>query len=184
MNIKTYDEELVKTFSKAAYNAFSDLKKNYKEQFYYYVFVFDLGLPYISAWSYEALEKTVINDKVTDEEKKWFKWSCSDSPYVLYGYDEFFHETQELLNKRTEKLSSDNFDNEWDLRVNSMEETMKRLDRSGLFGTGDERKNIVINVEIVPPDGSEYHRAIRLNEMSSVLSEYLESCEDPEDAIE
>ena len=57
----------------------------------------------------------------------------------------------------------------------------ERLDQSGLFGIEDERKNVVINMEIAPPDGSEYNRALRLNPASSLLSEYLKSCEESED---
>ena len=48
----------------------------------------------------------------------------------------------------------------------------------GMFGIGDERENVVINVEIAPPDYSEYNRALRLNAASSLLSEYLEYCEE------
>ena len=52
------NEELVQALVKAASAAFLSLKETTKEHFYYYVFVFDEGLhPYISAWSYEALEK-------------------------------------------------------------------------------------------------------------------------------
>lgn len=56
---------------------------------------------------------------------------------------------------------------------------MKRLDCSGLFGTGKEREGVVINVEQAPPDGdgSEYNRALRLNPSSALMSEYLETCE-------
>lgn len=178
-----YNEELVEIFVKAAGNAFFSLKENYKEQFYYYAFIFDEGMhPYISAWSYEALDKSISDNKITDEEKSWWKWDYSDSPYVVYGYDEFFNEVSELLDKRASELSDDElYDMEWDIRVNSMEEAMKRLDQSGLFGINDDRKRVVINVEIAPPDCSEYNRALRLNPESSLLSEYLECCEEPED---
>lgn len=56
------------------------------------------------------------------------------------------------------------------------------LDASGLFGTGKERECVVINVEQAPPDydGAEYNRALRLNPSSALLSEYLETCESPE----
>ena len=174
----------MESFVKAAGNAFSSLKENHKEQFYYYAFIFDEGLhPYISAWSYEALEQSIIDNEITDkEEKSWWKWDYSDSPYVVYGYDEFFHETGKLLDKRAGKLSDDElYDVEWDVRVESMEEAMKRLDQSGLFGVGNDRKKVIINVEIAPSDGSEYDRALRLNPASSLLSEYLESCEEPEE---
>lgn len=172
-----YDEELVSVLVKAASNAFSSLKETYKEHFYFYIFIFDEGMhPYISAWSYEALEKSIIDNKI--EDKNWWKWNYSDSPYVVYGYDDFFNEVSGLLDQRTNSLSIDDlYDVEWGIRVDSMEEAMKRLDQSGLFGVGEERKNVVINVEIAPPDCSEYERAVRLNPESSLLAEYLEWCE-------
>lgn len=184
MNIENYDEEIVEALVKAAASAFSSLKETHKEQFYYYAFVFDAGMhPYISAWSYEALEKSIIENKITEEEKNWLKWFYPDSPYVVYGYDEFFNEVSELLDKRASGLSLDElYDIEWDIRVASTEETLKRLDQSGLFGSGEERKNIVINVEIASPDGSEYNRALRLNPSSTLLTEYLGYCEEPEEA--
>lgn len=182
MNRKKYDEELVEAFVKSAGDAFSSLKENHKEQFYYFAFIFDEGMhPYISAWSYEALEKSMMDNKITEEDKGWWKWDYSDSPYVVYGYDEFFYEVSELLDQRADKLSDDElYDVEWEIRIASMEEAMKRLDQSGMFGIGDERENVVINVEIAPPDYSEYNRALRLNAASSLLSEYLEYCEEPD----
>ena len=181
MNIKKSNEELIEALAEAAGAAFASLKENTKEHFYFYVFVFDEGLhPYISAWSYEALEKSMIEQQITDDEKSWWKWDSADSPYAVYGYDEFFGEVSDLLDKRADGLSVDElYDIEWGVRMDSLEEAMKRLDCSGLFGTGKEREHVVINVEQTPPDedGSEYNRALRLNPSSVLLSEYLETCE-------
>ena len=175
------NEELIEALVKAARAAFLSLKETTKEHFYFYAFIFDEGLhPYISAWSYEALEKSIMEQQIPDEEKSWWKWDSADSPYADYGYDEFFGEVNELLDKRTDGLSDDElYGIEWGVRIDSMEEAMKRLDGSGLFGTGKERECVVINVEQAPPDGdgSEYSRALRLNPSSALLSEYLETCE-------
>lgn len=175
------NEELIEALVKAARAAFQSLKETTKEHFYFYAFIFDEGLhPYISAWSYEALEKSIIEQQIPDEEKSWWKWDSADSPYAVYGYDEFFGEVSELLDKRADGLSDDElYGIEWGVRIDSMEEAMKRLDGSGLFGTGKERECVVINVEQAPPDGdnSEYNRALRLNPSSALLSEYLETCE-------
>ncbi len=183
MDIKN-NEELIEALVKAAGAAFLSLKNSTKEHFYFYVFVFDEGLhPYISAWSYEALEKSIIEQQISDDDKSWWKWDCADSPYADYGYDEFFGKVSELLDNRASKLSDDElYEDEWKARIDFMEEAMKRLDASGLFGTGKERENVVINVEQVPPDddGAEYNRALRLNPSSALLSEYLETCEKPE----
>lgn len=121
-----------------------------------------------------------MEQQIPDEEKSWWKWDSADSPYADYGYDEFFGEVNELLDKRADGLPEDElYGIEWVVRIDSMEEAMKRLDDSDLFGTGKERERVVINVEQAPPDedGSEYDRALRLNPSSALLSEYLETCE-------
>lgn len=177
-----YDEELVEAFVTALSNSFTSLKKTHNEQFYYYVFIFDAGLhPYISAWSYEALEKSIAENEITDEDKTWWKWSSLESPYAIYGYDDFFIEVNRLLDERKKGLPSldELYGEEWKIRISSMEEAMKKLDRTGFFGAGDERANVVINVETAPPDESEYYSALRLNPESSLLSEYLKYCEQP-----
>lgn len=85
--MEAYDDSLVAAFETALKNSFSSLRTTYNEQFYYYAFIFDSGLyPYISAWSYEALEKSIIENNIDDQESAWWKWDCCDSPYVAYGY--------------------------------------------------------------------------------------------------
>ena len=178
------NEELMEALITAARAAFLSLKETTKEHFYFYVFVFDEGMrPYISAWSYEALEKSIKEQQITDEDKSWWKWDSADSPYAVYGYDEFFGEVGALLDQRASKISDDErYETEWEERIDLMEAAMKRLDASGLFGAGKERECVVINVEQAPPDGdgAEYDRALRLNPPSALLSEYLETCETPE----
>lgn len=180
--MEAYDDSLVAAFETALKNSFSSLRTTYNEQFYYYAFIFDSGLyPYISAWSYEALEKSIIENNIDDQERAWWKWDCCDSPYVAYGYDEFFGQVKNLLDERGRELSEDDlFDAEWKIRVASMEESLKRLDQTGFFGTGDARKSVVVNVEVVPPDIGGYYSALRLNPKSSLLSDYLECCEQPD----
>ena len=56
-----HDEKMVEIMKMAFQNAVTSLRTQYNEKFYYFAFVFDEGLhPYISAWSYEAYEKSVI----------------------------------------------------------------------------------------------------------------------------
>lgn len=77
-----------------------------------------------------------------------------------------------LLDQRASKLSDDElYETEWEMRIDLMVAAMKRLDASGLFGTGKERECAVINVEQAPPDGdgAEYDRALRLNPPSALL---------------
>ena len=170
---------LVNELKIALKNSIVALRKETNEKFYYYAFIFDSGMhPYISAWSYEALEKSIVDNQINDDEKSWWKWNYSDSPYAVYGYDEFFCEVNKMLDERTSKLSSDElYSSEWETRVNAMEESLKQLDIEGFFGSGDVRKGVVINVEVAPPDYHEYERAIRLNKKTKLLYEYLDNCE-------
>lgn len=60
MTVNMDNEALVEALVRAAGDAFLSLKKTAKEHFYFYAFAFDEGMhPYISAWSYEALEKSI-----------------------------------------------------------------------------------------------------------------------------
>ena len=65
MCTKEDNEQLMEALIAAARAAFLSLKETTKEHFYFYVFVFD-------------------------EDKSWWKWDSADSPYAVYGYDEFF----------------------------------------------------------------------------------------------
>lgn len=178
-----YDEKMVKFLQGAFKNAIISLCTEHKEHFYYFAFVFDSGMhPYISAWSYEAYEKSVIENQVDEEDKKWWKWDYADSPYAVYGYEDYFCEVNKLLDERANKLSLDElYDVEWDIRISSMEEALRHLDEEGFFGVKDKRKGIVVNVEVAPPDYHEYERAMRLNPQSKLLFEYLENCDKEEE---
>lgn len=183
MERKEYSEEVVDVFEKALRDSFSSLTSMHNEHFYYFAFIMDEGLhPYISAWSYESLEESIINNKISDEEKGWWKWDYADSPYAVYGYDEFFGEAGTLLDKREKELTEDElYDKEWYVRIASMIEAMKRLDNKGFFGTGEDREKVVINVEIAPPDGIEKENALFLNPKSDLLDDYLQYCEESEE---
>ena len=174
-----YDEKMVTVLQSAFQNAVSALRAEHNENFYYYAFIYDEGMrPYISVLSYEAYKK-LLTEK--DDEDDW-KWCTFDFPYCAYGYDEFFSEVDNMFLERENGMSVDElYSVEWDTRVDSMEEVLKRLDESGFFGTGESRKNIIINVEVAPPDCKERQRALRLNPESPLLSEYLTFCEDEEE---
>ncbi|MBQ8967692.1 DUF4303 domain-containing protein [Ruminococcus sp.] len=177
------DEKLVKAFQEAFRNSVNALKGEHDERFYYYAFIFDEGMhPYISAWSEEAYEKSLIDDRVSEEDKGWWKWDYADSPYCAYGYDEYFGETAKFLDERAEGMTEDDlFDKDWYVRMESMEEALKRLDAEGFFGRGAEREKVIVNVEQAPPDGREKERAVRLNPTTALLEDYLEYCEDEEE---
>ncbi|MDE5621240.1 MAG: DUF4303 domain-containing protein, partial [Ruminococcus sp.] len=166
-----YDEKMVTALQSAFQNAVSSLRNEHNENFYYYAFIFDEGLrPYISALSYEAYEKLLIENDVSNDEEGW-KWFTFDFPYCAYGYDEFFIEVENMLLERERGMSDDElYGVELDTRIDSMEEALKRLDKAEFFSTDENRKNIIINVEVAPPDCKERQRAIRLNPESSLLS--------------
>lgn len=174
-----YDEKMVTVLQSAFQNAVSALRAEHDENFYYYAFIYDeLLRPYISVLSYEAYKKLLAEK---DDEDDW-KWCTFDFPYCAYGYDEFFSEVDNMFLERENGMSIDElYSIEWDTRVDSMEEALKRLDKAGFFGTGENRKNVIINVEVAPPDCKERQRALRLNPESPLLSEYLEICEDEEE---
>ncbi len=60
-------------------------------------------------------------------------------------------------------MSEADWDSEVDLRLRAMETAMSRLDSESLFGTGPQRLQIVVNVEVMPPDFTNTERARRLN---------------------
>lgn len=177
-----FDEKLVTSLQTAFRNSVEALRRERNEDFYYYGFIFDEGMhPYISAWSYEAYEKSLIDDEVSEADMAWWKWDYADSPYAVYGYDEYFTEVGRLLDERAESMSEDElYDVEWYTRMDSMTEALKRLADEGFFGTEDDRKKVIVNVEQAPPDCKERERAIMLNPASALLEEYLEYCEDEE----
>lgn len=175
------DTILVDALKTAFQNAVISLRKNHNEDFYYYAYIFDEGIAYISAWSYEAYEKSVVDNNVSDEDKRWWKWDYSDSPYAVYGYDEYFTDVCRILNERDERITDDELESEWNTRISAMEKALKQLDEEGFFSDGEKRSKIIINVEAAPPDCREHERAVRLNPPSPLLDEYLKFCETEED---
>ncbi len=179
--MKAFDEQMTALFEKSLESSFKSLfKKN--EKFYYFSFLIDEGIrPYISAWSYEALERVTSELGLSSNLKLEYKYSPCDSPYCAYEHDSHFSESDEMLESNDIfSLSDEEFDKEFDLRLNSMEEAMKRLDCKGFFGFGDDRKKIIITVEVVPPDWTNTTRIKRLNPESNI-EEWLELCSESEE---
>lgn len=180
--MNNYNEQLVCLLENAAESTFKALlEKN--ESFYYFAFLIDEAVsPYISAWSYEALENLISELELSDEtDKLEYKWGICESPYMAFEHDVHFKEVDEFLQENDIwSLSDDDFDAEFDVRLNSMEEALKRLDKKGLFGTGDDRKKIVISAEVVPPEYINTVIVQRLNP-DDIIQEWLEFCAEPEE---
>lgn len=52
---------------------------------------------------------------------------------------------------------------------------MKELDREGIFATNQDRKNIMVLVEVMPPDYTNTERAYRLNDSrTNIFTKWLE----------
>lgn len=112
-----------------------------------------------------------------DEEiKEDIEWSYADSPYYAWEYDSFAEVTT-LLNERPEMsdMSNDEWEKELELRLDVMEAVMRQLDEEGLFSKEQERDDIVICAEIMPPDESNAERVCRLNpEDGTMFNRWLE----------
>lgn len=172
-------KEFIDKLEKVTEKSLRELFEN-REKFYYCSLITDGEghCPVISAWSYEALER-VISTIGIKELKEDYKWSAADSPYFAYGEVYF----EDLKNKWEEhldlELDDDEFEEEVQLRIDIMEEVMKHLDAKGLFGKGNERLQIVINAEFMPPEYSNTERAKRLNPKDAI-KEWLEEIAEEE----
>ena len=102
-------------------------------------------------------------------------------PYFAYG-EEYFSEVSKLFLEnieRMEDMDEDTYEQEFDLLLHIMECVMAELDEEGLFGSGEQRKKIVVNAEVMPPDYTNTERALRLNPPEA-LTDWLEECAEEE----
>ncbi|MBY3718730.1 DUF4303 domain-containing protein [Escherichia coli] len=175
------EEKLLAELEKAIRMALQVLFK--KNENFYYCSLITTGEalpPSISAWSHEALERFLVENNLTEKEAMLIKWSYAESPYFDFG-NEYFDRVRELFFMRLQmncNLPKSDWDIEFNTRLKIMETAMKNLDEKGFFGVGDSRNNIVINVEVMPPDYSNTLRAMRLNP-SKALSEWLSEAAEP-----
>lgn len=164
--------ELTLEIANAARKAFQSLFANGESFYYCTLFTTREGHePYISAWSWEALEREAKNptawpfqqgqpNRSTAERKALIKWSYADSPYYCAGEEHFQH-LKALFEARP-------FDEkEWHLRIEAMVLAMEMLDQEGLFALNQARESICILVEIMPPDEMNTQIAKRLNKADS-----------------
>jgi len=116
------------------------------------------------------------SEKFVGQRRTEKDWSYGESPYFCYG-EEYFGEVSRLFDERPDhNVGIDQWLEECDLRVRCMEEVMKRLDKKDIFGEGEKRKSILINVEVMPPDYRNTERALRLNPRgSAILAAWLDT---------
>ncbi|MCM1184846.1 MAG: DUF4303 domain-containing protein [Roseburia sp.] len=183
---KRIDEIFVGVLKNAVREAFKELLEKYSDEHFYYctlVLVEGQGCPVVSAMSEEALERVVQEYKeqygYADSEeslRKELKWSYADSPYCAYG-EQYFTEVQRMIGESDAEKS---FIQEYDIKLNSMEKVMTDLDKEGIFGEGEQRKCMIVNAEVMPPDYTNTERALKLNS-GEVLKEWLEEAAEPDD---
>lgn len=171
------ENELKLSIKEAVRKTVTQLFKEIDEDFYYLILVTtgEAHVPFLSAWSWEAL------NRYTDEEIQTIKWSYADSPYYLYG-ENFFQKVKELFQQRpamTTDMSDKEWEDEFNLRINAMETALKELDEENVFDRTVRRRNMIINVEVTPPDYTNTHRAIRLNP-KEILKNWLAECAEDE----
>jgi len=150
--------------------ALSKLLSDHSGESFYYIALITSGealRPFLSAWSLEALADSSENEVDAAE----IKWSYADSPYCAFA-DECFEYVEKLFDQRPAIN-----DKEYDLRLRAMESALKKLDSTGVFGEGNSREGLYINVECMPPDHTNTERAHRLNPEKSLISWLEEAAE-------
>lgn len=168
----SFQTELTQEICKAVKTILMDLYQN-KEHYYYITLVSDGGAntPCISAWSYESLNRSSSNE----EEREEIKWSYAGAPYCCWKQEEFAQVEKILLARNIWDLSDEDFDVEYEKRFSAMEAAMKQLDQEGLFAMNQERNDVAVLVEVMPPDETNTERAYRMNHRNSkIFAEWLE----------
>jgi hypothetical protein len=144
------------------------------ESFYYFTLITtgEAHAPIISAWSREKLAA------LPEEDREMCEWSYADSPYCGFG-EEYFSEVNALFLRcpHIHTMEDEDYAREYELRLNVMEAALAELDAEGLFGIGPERDQVVVLVEVMPPDYTNTERARRLNPPSALETWLREAAE-------
>ena len=104
------------------------------------------------------------------------RWDLPDSPFAIVG-DEHLSELEPLFDGRGDlhTLPPQDAEQEFQVRLASMEEALRALDGQGLFGVGQARDEVLLLVFTMPPDESDAGFATRLNPPGPLLSAWLEA---------
>lgn len=169
--------DLTNVITSAARMAFSSLFQQHPGKYYYCSLITtgEAHSPVVAAWSEEALAAATAEMDDPNEAAAELKWSYADSPFYCYG-EEFFQRVNELFQERPQLTyveTKEEWESEYQLRVDAMEAAMAQLDSEGIFGTGKDRLETVVLVEVMPPDSTNTERAKRLNPPEA-LTEWLE----------
>ena len=172
-------DELKIAIKEAVKNAVKELFK-INENFYYLVLTTsgEAHPPTLSAGSSEGLERTVKKyveeygyDPHEPDLALSLKWSFADTPYDCFGYEEYFRDKdiERLFYLRPSvddcisgKITQEEWDNEYDLRLKAMILALKELDEENVFERKEKRKHLFLNV------APEY---LNLREFAQILNE-------------
>lgn len=157
--------ELERAIADATRAAIARLFKAHPERFYCIALLTtgEAHRPCLAACSHEAL--VAMTSGMPPQDAEAVKWSFADSPYYAFA-DDCFDDVERLfaLRPRLDPFGTQGaWQEECDFRIGAMERAIARLDREGVFGAGDRRNRLVVNVEVVPPDAGNAERAKRLN---------------------
>ncbi|TWU07512.1 DUF4303 domain-containing protein [Stieleria varia] len=143
------------------------------ETFYYCVLITtgEALPPCIAAWSHESLARS--------DKPELDRWHYADSPFLDFGAQHFARVRDLWLARPA--MGEDNWTAEFELRLSALESAMRRLDSVGFFGSNEHRRNLMINVEVVPPDYTNTKRAIRLNPPESIAQWIADAAEPLDD---
>ncbi len=177
-----HSEELASSMTEAACGAVAELFRQYPDDTFYYCSLITTGeghTPYLTAWSKEKLDEAVKAQRGGEELAAELKWSYADSPFCCFGQS-YFDGVKQILVGRSESKDRDSTSdaNELEFRLAAMEFAMATLDKENVFGTGNERLQILINAEVMPPDHSNVARAIRLNP-EAARSDWMKEAAEP-----
>lgn len=146
------------------------------ETFYYYGLWTTAVLhhPAPTACSVEGLQRIVA--EAATQPRSWaaekeLRWSESDSPYDLFGYDEFFGQVERLFTdlgdpyERSDELCT--------ALTNALSGALADLDQEGFFGAGALRESVVINLTF-PGEEDEADAVARARQLNppSALQQY------------
>ena len=181
-------EKIYNTLMTAAKKGFTSLFSQHHEHFYYCALIMmEIATPCIGAISEESLEQ-VLNDNYSDrkdrnEIRTAIKWSYADSPYIGFGFEEYFQEVDKLFNNDiwSEKLACEEYEqrvNDW---ISIMVDVMRELDKKGVFSSNVDRSNLFINAELQPPDSSTNLDNARALNDDAIFSKWFEDNKDEYD---
>lgn len=178
-------EKLVFTIEKAVNRAAIDLFNSTKETFYFFVLstTGEALAPFVSAWSYETLQQQSIIQNWNTDDIADFKWSSTESPYFEFG-SQYFDQVKQAFSARPDidplKPEAEyevEYEKEFNFRINAMMEALHRCDKKGIFSLNQDRSEIMINVEILPPDYTNTIRAKKLNPLDAIQTWLKEAAE-------